>query len=193
MNKKAIVVLFAMFGLPVVVATLMHSQWFDWRPASTRNHGELISPVIQWPGIEVSDIGGLPVTQARLEGQWQLVYYTSTLCDAACLEALYWLRQVRLSQDRHVPEIGLMVVHEPELSDEVAREIENLSEVFLMIDGADAQALASHFPTDNQSSSRFIIDPMGNIMMRYNPDQEPDGIRKDLGRLLTWTKPQPVQ
>lgn len=193
MNKKAILLLAALFALPVILATLMHSQWFEWRPASTRNHGELIVPVIQWPTKESVDVTDQAVDLARLQGRWHLVYHTTRPCDADCLEDLYWLRQVRLSQDRHVPEIGLLLIHEPSLGDNMIGEIQALSEAFVIIDGPDATGLRADLPLGDSAHARYIIDPMGNIMMRYDPDQPPDGIRKDLGRLLTWTKPQPRQ
>ncbi|MDR9389005.1 MAG: hypothetical protein RI542_03775 [Wenzhouxiangella sp.] len=193
MNKKTIILVFVIFGVPVLIATLLHSEWVDWRPGGTRNHGELISPVIEWPSLSVTDVAGEPVTTASLEGRWQLVYYTDRPCDEACLESLYWLRQVRLAQDRHVPEIGLLMIQEAPMSADTAEQIQSLSEAFVVVDGAHATRLAEHLPEPQQSGERFIMDPMANIMMRYQPDQEPDHIRIDLGRLLTWTQSQPGQ
>ncbi len=190
MNKQTIVLVFVIFGVPVILATLMHSKWVDWRPGATRNHGELISPVIEWPPLEVVDASGDAVSTASLEGQWQLVYYRQTACDEACLESLYWLRQVRLAQDRHVTDIGLLVIQETPMSDDVVDEIEALSDAFVVIDGEAATKLASHLPRPAKSGERFIMDPMANIMMRYRPEQDPDHIRIDLGRLLTWTQTQ---
>jgi hypothetical protein len=34
----------------------------------------------------------------------------------------------------------------------------------------------------------YLIDPLGNIMMYYAADADPNHIRKDLKRLLTWSK-----
>ena len=34
----------------------------------------------------------------------------------------------------------------------------------------------------------FIIDPMNNVMMRYRPDADPSGMRKDLKHLLKLSK-----
>ncbi|HEY7907183.1 MAG TPA: hypothetical protein VIC53_09740 [Wenzhouxiangella sp.] len=190
MNKKTILLVFAMFGLPVLIATLMHSQWFDWRPGDTRNHGTLIRPVIQWNVGSVEDVFGEPVGVERLENRWFLVLHTREVCDADCLESLYWLRQIRLSQDRHVPDIGLLLIHEPTMPDDLVGEVQALSDAFIMVDGADAIIVAGQFPSDGEESARYILDPMANIIMRYQADQPPDEIRKDLGRLLTWTQSQ---
>jgi cytochrome oxidase Cu insertion factor (SCO1/SenC/PrrC family) len=34
----------------------------------------------------------------------------------------------------------------------------------------------------------YLIDPLGNIMMYYAADADPNHIRQDLKRLLTWSK-----
>lgn len=187
MNKKTILLVFAMFGLPVVLATLMHSQWLDWTPASTRNHGTLIQPVIQWGQRSVTDVEGNEVSVQTLSGQWHIVLLTDTVCTDKCLQDLYWLRQIRLAQDRHVPEVGLIFISKPELYPALIDEITALSEVFVVIDGEQAEQLSVLFP-QTEGSGRFIMDPMANVIMSYRAEQEPDDIRKDLGRLLTWTQ-----
>lgn len=190
MNKKTIVLVFAMFGLPVVIATLMHSQWLDWRPAETRNHGTLIRPVIEWMDESVTDVFGQPLGRDQLLNRWYLVFHTPQECGEACLEALYWLRQIRLSQDRHVPDIGLLLVHEPQMSEGLVNDVQALSDAFIMVDGSNAQKLGALFPSTDPAGTRYILDPMANIIMSYENDQPPNEVRKDLGRLLTWTQSQ---
>ena len=190
MTKRTIVLVFVMFGLPVVIATLMHSQWLDWQPKMTRNHGTLIQPVIEWDVARVADESGNEITKERLAGRWQLVYHTRSTCDEACMETLYWLRQVRLAQDRHVPEVGLLFVSEPAVSDETIALVNELSAGYVIASGAEARSLSDWFPTATDSGAAYIMDPMANIIMSYDPGQPADDIRKDLGRLLTWTKTQ---
>lgn len=190
MTKRTIVLVFIMFGLPVVIATLMHSQWLDWQPKTTRNHGTLIQPVIEWNLAEVTDVSGNAVTKERLADQWQLVYHTRSVCDDRCMENLYWLRQVRLAQDRHVPEIGLLFVSEVALSEETIALVEDLSDRYVIASGSEAKGLSDWFPTPTDGEAYYIMDPMANIIMSYGPDQPADDVRKDLGRLLTWTQTQ---
>lgn len=189
MNKKAVLLLFAMFGLPVVIATLMHSQWIDWQPKSTRNHGQLISPVIEWSAEEAVAADDMTVDRETLQGKWHLVYHIRNQCDEACIESIYWLRQVRLAQDRHVPEIGLMIVSEQPMSERLITEIRAISEDYVVLAGEEASQVGDLFPTPENGSGRYILDPLANIIMSYEAGQAPDDIRKDLGRLLTWTKP----
>jgi len=188
MNKKAILLVFAMFGIPVVIATLMHSQWIDWAPGGTRNHGTLITPVIEWQAENVQSADGATIGRESLQGKWHLVLHAKTPCGEECMEALYWLRQVRLSQDRHVPEIGLLFLHEPPLNEQDLSKIRDISPNYQVVSGEDARLLGSQFPAEGEGAHRYILDPMANIIMSYTPDQAPDDVRKDLGRLLTWTQ-----
>lgn len=38
------------------------------------------------------------------------------------------------------------------------------------------------------SGTTYLIDPLGNIMMAYEGGADPNHIKQDLKRLLTWSK-----
>ena len=44
--------------------------------------------------------------------------------------------------------------------------------------------LLAQFPQDNQANMIFIVDPLGNLMMRFDARQEPKGLLSDLQKLL---------
>ena len=47
-----------------------------------------------------------------------------------------------------------------------------------------AGELLAQFPQDNQANMIFIVDPLGNLMMRFDARQEPKGLLSDLQKLL---------
>jgi hypothetical protein len=49
--------------------------------------------------------------------------------------------------------------------------------------GAAAEPLLSLFPGD-RAHAVFIVDPLGNLMMRYDVRRDPPGLLVDLKRLL---------
>ncbi len=184
-NRLVLILLFAIFGLPVLASVLLHSRWIDWQPGAGRNHGELVEPVVALPPFPARD--GSPGLN-DLKGRWQLVHLRQSSCAEDCLQDLYWLRQVRLAQDRHQPEVGLLLISTTPIDAPTRASISELAEDFAVIDGALAADLASHFPGSTEAPQRYIVDPMGNIMMGYTEQADPNGIRRDLGRLLTWTQ-----
>lgn len=179
MNKQAIILVFLFFLTPVIIAVLLHSEWFSWQPGGTRNHGELIQPVIPLPEFD---------QRSDLLERWQLVHLRQTECDETCLEDLYWLRQVRLAQDRHQPDVGLMLITTAPLDEPTRGRIRELAEDFRIIEGGTAADLLEAFPIDESGGGSYILDPMANIILRYPADADPNGIRRDLRRLLTWTQ-----
>ncbi len=188
MNRVAIVAVFAAFLIPVVLATLMHSQWFDWELSSGRNHGELIDPVIELDDFSVQDARNQTVALATLRDRWQLIYVTSGVCDDACLENLYWLRQVRLAQNRHVPDIGLLFASAQEQSAETLEAIYALAADFVVLEGDSADPLLTQLPEPDRQGGFYIGDPLNNIILTYPNGADHNGIRRDLRRLLTWTQ-----
>jgi hypothetical protein len=187
MNKKTIILIFLFFLTPVIIAVLLHSQWFSWQPGGTRNHGELIQPVIPLPEFETMSSGSSLSREDLLE-RWQLVHLRSTPCDEACIEDLYWLRQVRVAQDRHQPDVGLLLISTVALPESVRAQVTELADDFAIIDGDAGRELAGIFPPAGVNEGSYILDPMANIILGYAADADPNGIRRDLRRLLTWTQ-----
>lgn len=189
-NKLALIAVFLVFLLPVMIATLMHSEWFDWQPAGMRNHGELVQPVLPIQDFEVSlaDDDAVVLDRAALLDRWMLVYYHPASCAEVCLENLYWLRQIRRAQDRHQPDVGLVFAAREPASADTRDHILGLAGDFLILAGPEAETFWTQLPGDGVNAAFFILDPVGNIIMRYPEDADHNGIRRDLRRLLTWTR-----
>ena len=51
--------------------------------------------------------------------------------------------------------------------------------------GPSASSLLSAFPLSEREQSLFIVDPLGNLMMRYDVRQNPKGLLQDLKKLLS--------
>jgi hypothetical protein len=188
MNKPAIILVFILFLTPVLAAIVMHSEWISWQPGGGRNHGELFQPVIALPEFQVLDARQQAVNHEDLLDRWHLIHRRSQPCDEACLEDLYWLRQIRRAQDRHQPDVGLVLLSLSRLDADTLAAIESLAEDFIIIDGPAAETLAASFPMDHLDQASYITDPMANIILGYADDADPNGIRRDLRRLLTWTQ-----
>lgn len=191
MKKTTIFAVLALFLAPVLIAILLNSQWLDWRPGSTRNYGELLQPAVRLPEFEQQTASGETVTRETLAGQWQLLHYRAAGCDDACLEDLYWLRQIRLAQDRHQPEVALMFVTPGEIDDETLAEIHHLADDYRVFKGDAGSALSPALPDAGLEAISYIVDPKGHIILRYPQDADLNGMRRDLSRLLTWTQTGP--
>ena len=191
MKKVTVALLLALFFAPVAIAILLNSQWLDWRPGSTRNHGELLQPAVRLPEFELQTAAGNRVSRETLAGQWQLLHYRPAGCSEACLEDLYWLRQIRLGQDRHQPEIDLMLVTPGEVNNDTLSAIHDLAEDFRVVSGTAGKTLGTALPDPGLKPISYIVDPKGHIILSYPQDADLNGMRRDLSRLLTWTQTGP--
>ena len=45
-NRMLLVAIFALFFIPLLLAVLMRSQWWDFAPAGTTNAGRLLEPAV---------------------------------------------------------------------------------------------------------------------------------------------------
>jgi hypothetical protein len=140
-----------------------------WTPRDAGNYGELIPPrPLSAPAL------------ASLHGKWVLVSFDAAACNAYCEKKLYFLRQVRKAQGKEFERVERLWV----LTDGATPRAELLA----AIEGTRIVRLkniggAGDFP-GNPFQHIYVIDPLGNLMMRFPQDPDPSRMVKDLQRLL---------
>jgi hypothetical protein len=120
--------------------------------------------------------------------KWSLVYIGDGRCDEACRNALYVMRQTRLSLNNEMSRVERVFLATTLCcsQDFFAHEHPGML-VFDVTNASDAAArsLLSTFPVDERERTLFIVDPLGNLMMRYDVRQNPKGLLQDLKKLLS--------
>ncbi|MCA1777874.1 MAG: hypothetical protein LC637_00400 [Xanthomonadaceae bacterium] len=185
-NRLILIGLFAAFFAPLLIALLLHSEWIDWQAPPDRSHGILIDPVVPIGAFELADAQGQIRGPSDLTGRWWLILVQPDHCKRDCLARLELMRRIRLAQDRHRLEVGLMLITEGVLSELEIDSVELLDPTFMIFQSDAGGALIRRFPAV-ENGAFYIVDPDTNIMERFQPDADPTGIRKDLDRLLKWT------
>lgn len=184
-NLRTLALLAGLFLLPLLGAFWMYYD-IGWRPAAQVNHGELIEPPRSLPAAQLASL--LPDsedTRALFRGKWSLVYIGDGSCESQCRQALYLMRQTRLALNTNMTRVARVFLVTGGCCDRefLAREHPGL----LVRDarGGEAAPLLANFPGDGRQNSVFIVDPLGNLMMRYDARQEPQGLLLDLKKLLS--------
>ncbi len=188
-NRITLVILAVLFATPVLLAMLMHSQWWQYRPGATRNIGELMQPPVA--------IEGWPDTSSDLAIDstppiWTLLVTSDNGCSNRCQEQLTWLRQIRIAQGRHADQVNIQLSPFNDLPGDQQAAVANISDAIYITNSHERnrlqQAIAElAVPVTNSDITTYLIDPAGFIILRYSQSSEPGGIRKDLSRLLTWS------
>jgi hypothetical protein len=162
--KLALLALF--FALPIAASWLIWT--FDLVPGVTGNYGTLLKP----------QPVPLPASHA-LKGKWVLVTFDGGACDARCERKLYFVRQVRRAQGREVDRVARLWF--------VTDEARPRPEVLAAIEGTVVAPAAGRtdFPADGPLADYvYLVDPLGNLMMRFPKDPDPARVIKDLQRLM---------
>jgi cytochrome oxidase Cu insertion factor (SCO1/SenC/PrrC family) len=210
--RTALLVITAMFLLPLILAWLMYSGSVDYRPGSTRNLGTLIEPTlhIDWRrtiAMNSTQPADTPIGMApdSLLEHWVVLHPVPAGCDAVCQKKVAALRQIHLATGRHQSRLRVALLLDESHSEETAQLLKSMYRKFTLIgdpEGILRRALAAVRPGDQgpivtgngtpedamATDGIYLIDPLGNIMMYYTADADPNHIRQDLKRLLTWSK-----
>lgn len=161
------------FSLPVLLGWIAYL--FDWVPAATGNYGELIAP---------RPLAGAAMQPLR--GQWVMLMFDVPACDAYCERKLYFMRQVRRAQGKE----QLRVERAWVLTGSGAPRAELLAAIegtrVLPPQGA---GFLAQFPFgDSPADHVYLVDPHGNLMMRYPRDPDPARMIRDLQRILKYAR-----
>jgi len=189
-NLRMVAALAALFFTPLLVSYALY-YGMGWRPSGRINHGELIQPPRPLPradlprvAVGADTVNGLTGTEpAVFRGEWSLVYIGDGSCDASCRGTLYVMRQTRLALGTDQTRLArvFLVTANCCARDYLAHQHAGMT--VLDATGAAAGPLLSLFPGDREHSL-FIVDPLGNLMMRYDVRHAPGGLLVDLKRLL---------
>jgi hypothetical protein len=181
-NLRMLAVLAGLFLLPLAMAFWVY-YGTDWRPVRTVNHGELVAPARPLPAMHLQLVVGTAPAEL-FHRKWSLVYIGNGRCEEACRKSLYVMRQTRLSLNNEMARVERVFLASSDCCarDFLAHEHPGL----LVFDTSDAAAasLLTVFPAEDREHSLFIVDPLGNLMMRFDVRQDPKGLVQDLKKLL---------
>jgi hypothetical protein len=180
-NLRTLGALAALFFLPLLASFWLY-YGTGWRPSGHVNHGELIQPPRPLPQVELPAIASPDPTLFR--SKWTLVYVGDGSCDASCRDTLYVMRQTRLAFGTDMTRLARVFLVTANCCARDYLEREHAGLTVLDAAGAAGAQLLSRFPVGDRAHSLFVVDPLGNLMMRYDVRQDPRGLLVDLKRLL---------
>jgi cytochrome oxidase Cu insertion factor (SCO1/SenC/PrrC family) len=184
-------VMLGIFAAPVLAA------WFfflnpQYLPSGRSNLGDLISPVVAFPtDLDLVAPDGTAFDLGTLEGKWTLAFLSGDDCADPCRARLRDLRQIRLALGENSLSTERLLI----LTDsQAAGEAEHLASDYrgmhvALTDARGGERLLNLLGEGETALGRiYILDPMGNLMMRYAPDAPSKDILKDIGRLIKASK-----
>jgi hypothetical protein len=183
-GRMKLLALLLLCSLPVLAA---YWVYFFVRPAGTAAMGELIQPVRPLPTQSAKDLDGATHALAELKGQWLLVSVASGACPADCQRRLFLQRQLRsmLGKDKDRVDGVWLLADDAPVAPSLRAHLDGMQVLTL---SAQAQVAWLPVATDRKSEDYiYVIDPLGNAMMRFPAQLDAPGAAKakrDLEKLL---------
>lgn len=183
-----LIFLVTLFVLPILVVLAMYR--FDYRPGGS-SHGELIAPPKVLQLSPVQDLHGKSFGAEQWKAKWSMVYVSAADCAAECQKQVHLLRQIHVSLNKEIDRVQRVLIV-PSVADqtELAAIQQNYPDLIVLA-GMDAAALAQQFDLPGQPAGTagcvYLVDPLGNLMMRYPPGYAAKGLREDMTRLLKYS------
>jgi cytochrome oxidase Cu insertion factor (SCO1/SenC/PrrC family) len=174
---------------PVIASYLMY---YVFKPSGgTTSYGALIEPQRPIPEqLMVTDENGQRVALASLRGKWLMVMVNGSECGDPCATRLFFMRQVRALQSgerERVVDVWLRTDDKP-VADVIKNAYPQPDTRMLIADPAQVAAWLPAGQGTQLTDHIFLVDPNGNLMMRFPKDPNPSKIKDDLAKLLKWSR-----
>lgn len=166
---------------PVIAS---YFTYYVIRPQGRINYADLIEPQRPVGEFAVQGPTGEAGTLAQYRGKWLLVTAAPADCPEDCRDRLYQIRQVRLMTGRERDRVQRVWLVTDPGTPPPALLAEHDGLQWLRV---DPQALSAVFPGGSGTAVTrhvFLVDPLGNLMMRFPIAADPARMKKDLSKLL---------
>jgi cytochrome oxidase Cu insertion factor (SCO1/SenC/PrrC family) len=181
-GRWKLLVVIAVCAAPLIASYL---TYYVIKPQGRTNYGALIDPRAHpIPALGATTLDGKPATLETYKGKWMMVQINGADCQEPCKKRLHDMRQLRLAQGKdkdRVERIWLVTDNQP-LDTMVMREYDGTHMLRV-----NPETLKAWLPVEqgaDPSDHIYMIDPLGNLMMRFPKDADPNRIKRDLSKLL---------
>jgi hypothetical protein len=157
------------------------TAYYFYQPDGRVNYGELMADK-QLPDATLKLSDGKMFALSQLRGKWLFVTVDDAACDAYCEKKLWQIRQVRKTQGKYPERIERVW-----LITGGGQPAQRLREEFdgtWLVNAAGSAVLDALPHAGTRSDHIYLVDPLGNLVLRYPRDADPSRMKKDLDRLL---------
>jgi cytochrome oxidase Cu insertion factor (SCO1/SenC/PrrC family) len=174
------------FVAPVALAYIM---FFFVDVKSFINHGEILNPIVHISSFKLTDEDNEIIPQAELTFKWRLISFVGKECDQSCESRLYDTRQIHTSLGKDQHRLSRMFIHLEPASESLNKLIDEEHENVIHVNGdvgVIKKSLGVNIRSDASITNNeiYIMDPMGNVMMRFTQEQPNKEFLYDLKKLL---------
>jgi len=176
--RYTLLMLLAVFALPLLVAWILTMGPLDWRPTKTVNYGVLLAPPLRLNSYGVTDVTGAALTVA-VARNWFLVVLRNAACRESCQGLLQIAERIQIAVGRDIHRVNLAL-----LGPDHNVPVPNRQSWLLPVDGKLVDALRQATGEPQLETALLIVDHQGVVVLMYPPNEDGLGALSDLKRLL---------
>lgn len=141
----------------------------------TKNAGTFVQPMVS-----LETIGAKTPEQRR----WWLTYYTPEVCDEACIATVEYFNTIQksLPEDQH--RLGILLITPNDYEKRSLPQYQG----YLLVEKTHNTDLPEQLFFENDKTGIWIVDPLGNIALRYDVNALDNRMLLDLRHLLKVSK-----
>ena len=175
--RMKLLLIVAGFAVPIVAS---YVAYFFYKGEATGNYGELLLPPARITSHPFARMDGSAWTFDDVRGRWALAVSDAGACPAACVQKLTMLRQVQLALGRNASRVARVYVVD-DLTRPDAQAMQPFEGMIIAL-----TPTGMHLPSGaaNDRAHIYLVDPNGNVMMRWPAAAEAKRMLQDLTRLL---------
>lgn len=192
-QRLTIVAIALIFSLPFTASWIIYN-FTNIGKGVEGSYGQLIVPTVSLPNIRLQEPSAGSASR-DLHGKWNLLYITGPGCVPDCRDKLQQIAALRVALVKDTSRLQLVLGStEAGSADQLREFLANYTEKRILL-------LPYIKPTDKEAPGAgpmetprfevgklYLIDPLGNLMMSYPANSDPDGILRDLKRLLRYSR-----
>ena len=166
-----------------------YTLYYGIRPTGGATaYSDLIQPTVPMPAVPAQPLdGGAPQMLRSLAGQWLLVVVDSGACAEACESRLYMQRQLREMNGRDRDRIDKLwlVIDDAPVKPALQQALAATPGMHMLrLPRATVAAWLKPAPGQALEDHLYIVDPLGEWMMRAPAGADPSKLKRDIHRLL---------
>ena len=179
-NRVLLVAIFVMFFGSMLVAGLL--RFSGWRPAGTKNHGEMLDPPGDLRGVVARRADGSAYAWNPRARHWRIALAPPATCTTECAKLARDIDTVWQLTGRDADRVDVLWVC-AEAACDLPAGAPRPATLQLLQGDARLRASLPRFD-DPRGVPVYVIDPNGFVILRYPPGFDPGGLRSDLAKLL---------
>ena len=183
-NRGMLLLIVALFFGSLVLAGIL--RFSGWRPAGTKNFGELLSPPGDLRETTPTLLDGRAYAWEPVARSWRIVVAPPADCATACARVAQQIDVVWQLMGKDADHVDVLWIC-PDATCDVPAPLAREPSLRRVQGNAALRAGLPRSVIDAGMLARglpvYVIDPNGFVILRYAPGFDPAGLRADLAKL----------